>query len=187
MTIMPKHLLSSVAVAACVFVMPATAGEFWLTSNEPRTLSLEAPVGSIVVGNPSVADVSVRTNQELVLFGKMPGLTKIYLFDEDGVQSKVLKIRVQSQRSDMVILQAGPTQYTFSCTTRCDQTFAVGDGTNESRGNGDTIQQQALTRFDMASKATNGSSHAEMEKSQLAAPTGSGDNPEMSVGTDPES
>ena len=105
----------------------AQAGQIWLTMDQVRPFKLENPAQSIVVGNPSIADVTVQDNENLLLFGKAPGLTNIYIFDETGEAVENLIIRVRSPSTDMLTFHRGTARTTYNCTTNCEATITVGD------------------------------------------------------------
>ncbi|MEM6648835.1 MAG: pilus assembly protein N-terminal domain-containing protein [Pseudomonadota bacterium] len=145
----------------CLFLMNiAFAGEVHLTIDQAHTFSLKKPVGSMVVGNPSIADVTVRSNTELLMFGKMPGLTNIYFFDREGGLIDNVKVVVQNPRSNTVTLQSGSQRYTFVCTDVCEQSFTIGDGANNTRLQPTPIAQQATQKFQLATQAAGGSAAA---------------------------
>lgn len=121
-----RTLLSAFAI---VFALTsgAHAGQIWLTMDQVRPFKLENPAQSIVVGNPSIADVTVQDNENLLLFGKAPGLTNIYIFDEKGEAVDNLIIRVRSPSTDMLTFHRGTARTTYNCTTNCEATITVGD------------------------------------------------------------
>ncbi len=113
--------------AALTMTSAAKAEQVWLTMDQVRPFKLENPAQSIVVGNPAIADVTVQDNQNLLLFGKAPGLTNIYIFHEKGDAAGNLIIRVRSPNTDMLTLQRGASRTTYNCTTNCEATITVGD------------------------------------------------------------
>ncbi len=162
------RLLAAFCGAALTVTAPAfAANELWVTIDEAQLHSLEQPVGSIVVANPSIADVTVRSKRELIFFGRMPGTTKVYFFDEKGERFATLDVRVRTPRNRLLTLQSGGTQYSFSCTTHCEQTFMVGDGTNNSRAVMGTVAGQADQKLQMASQASRGISNGRTSQSSL--------------------
>ncbi|MCI5046580.1 MAG: pilus assembly protein N-terminal domain-containing protein [Aquisalinus sp.] len=110
-----------------VWSAPAMAGELWLTIDQVRNYEIETPVSSIVVGNPAIADVTVQSNNKILLYGKTPGLTNIYFFDQNGDRIDNLNIRVQSPSGNMLVLNRGVERATYTCTQKCELTAAVGD------------------------------------------------------------
>jgi len=115
--------------AAALFAMThtASAGQIWLTMDQVQPYKLEKPAQSIVIGNPSIADVTVRENDNLLLFGKGPGLTNIYIFGENGETVENLIVRVRTPSADMLTVHRGVARTTYNCTTNCEVTITVGD------------------------------------------------------------
>ena len=113
--------------AAAAMTQAAAAEQIWLTMDQVRPFKLEKPAQSIVIGNPAIADITIQDNANLLLFGKTPGLTNIYIFDENGEASKNLIVRVRTPSSDMLTVHRGAARTTYNCTTNCEATITVGD------------------------------------------------------------
>ena len=134
-------------------VSAAHAEHVWLTMDQVRPFKLDNPAHSVVVGNPGIADVTVQDNSNLLLFGKAPGLTNIYVFDEDGKTLKNLVIRVRSPSSDMLVVHRGAARTTYNCTTNCEATITVGDSPEVFDG----VSTQVTEKFEQARSAANAS------------------------------
>ena len=105
----------------------AHAEHIWLTMDQVRPIKLATPADSIVIGNPAIADVKVQDGQNLLLFGKAPGLTNIYVFDEETNKSTNYQIRVRTPSADMLVMHRGLNRTTYNCTVVCEETITVGD------------------------------------------------------------
>ena len=110
-----------------MLVTNAQAGQIWLTMDQVRPYQIEQPAGNIVIGNPAIADITVQDNQNILLFGKSPGLTNIFIFDEQGNTIENVMVRVRSQNSDMLTFYHGAARTTYNCTSNCEVTITVGD------------------------------------------------------------
>ena len=121
-----RRIFAAAAIFAAM-TQGAAAEQLWLTMDQVRPFKLEAPAQSIVVGNPAIADVTIQDNTNLLLFGKAPGLTNIYVFDENGDAARNLTIRVRTPSSDMLTVHRGAARTTYNCTTNCEATVTVGD------------------------------------------------------------
>ena len=141
----------SIAVTASVLVFSqaASAEQVWLRMDQVRPYALEKDAGQIVIGNPGIADVKVQDKTKILLFGKTPGATNIYVFDEEGNPVKDLKIRVESSGQDMLTMHRGVARTTYNCMTSCEPTITVGD---ENTGFQNTVAQ-AQTKFDQAASS----------------------------------
>ena len=121
-----RRILTAIAFLVAS-VQSAGAEQLWLTMDQVRPFKLETPAKSIVVGNPAIADVTIQDNANILLFGKTPGLTNIYVFDENGEPTKNLVIRVRTPSADMLTVHRGAARTTYNCTTNCEATVTVGD------------------------------------------------------------
>ena len=105
----------------------ASAEQIWVTMDQVRPYTIKKPASEIIVGNPGIADVTVRDNQRILLFGKSPGLTNVFIFDEDGGTIDNLTIRVKTPLTQMLTMQRGAARTTYNCTTHCEVALTVGD------------------------------------------------------------
>ena len=142
-----------IAVAAMTAsIQTASAQQIWLTMDQVRPYKLEKPAQSVVIGNPSIADVKVQDNSSLLLFGKGPGMTNIYFFDENGETLQNLIVRVRTPSSDMLTVHRGSARTTYNCTTNCEATVTVGDDPVVFGG----VAGQMQAKFNQASNASGG-------------------------------
>lgn len=135
--------------AAVIFALaplPAGAEQIWLTMDQVRPYELAKPAGQIVVGNPAVADVTVQDKERVFLFGKAPGMTNMYIFDDEGEFVDNLIIRVRATGAGMLVMHRGAMRTTYNCTDECDATMTVGDETTSFS----TVQQQVRTKAQQA-------------------------------------
>lgn len=143
-----RMLLSALAVFLAA-ATSAQAEQIWLTMDQVRPYKLDAPASSIVVGNPAIADVSVQDNESLLLFGKAPGLTNMYIFNDAGEPTKNLVIRVRSAGSNMLTFHHGAARTTYNCTHNCEATVTVGDDADTFA----SVSTQVRSKFKQASSA----------------------------------
>lgn len=134
------------AAILAVAAAPANAGQIWLTMDQVRSYSLEKPAGQIVVGNPSIADVTVQDKEQIFLFGKSPGVTNIYVLDDNGEFLDNIVIRVRAAGEGMLVMHRGAQRTTYNCTDQCDPTMTVGDESTVFSA----VQQQVTTKDEQA-------------------------------------
>ncbi|MEQ8936992.1 MAG: pilus assembly protein N-terminal domain-containing protein [Amphiplicatus sp.] len=130
----------SATAAALAAISPASAGQVWLTLDQVRPYELERPAGEIVVGNPGIADITVQDKTRVLLFGKAPGVTNLYIFDEEGKAIDNLIVRVNASSAGMLTLNRGSERTTYACTDNCNATQTVGDGTTSFSEVGQQVQ-----------------------------------------------
>jgi len=72
-----------------------------LPVNKAAILRLPRPSRDVVVANPELMDIVVRSSQELYLFAKKPGQTNAFIFDNAGKQIVNLEINVGIDVKDL--------------------------------------------------------------------------------------
>ena len=124
-----KNAVALAVSAAALCAGGAEAGEVWLTMDYVKPYELPREAGQVIVGNPGIADVEVGHARRLLLFGKSPGTTNLYIFDVDGERIDNLVVRVQALNQNLVVLQEGGLERTtLNCMTICEPTVTIGDG-----------------------------------------------------------
>jgi len=78
----------------------------------------------VVVGNPSIADVTVQDNM-VVLMGRNYGVTNLIILDRQGNQLAALDVTVQiTDKNAVQVFKAGG-RMTLACAPMCEQTLPV--------------------------------------------------------------
>ncbi len=137
------------AAAFTAMISAAQAGQVWLTMDYVRPYKLERPAHNVIIGNPAIADVSVQDASNLLLYGKAPGLTNIYVMDADGEVIENMIVRVRTNSTDMLTYYRGPARTTYNCTTNCEATITVGDDQTVF----DSVSTQVAQKFGQAQTA----------------------------------
>ncbi len=83
----PARLIAALAAAA-VLLVPAVgtaqSGTLNVEIDQARRVQLRGPAGSVIVGNPEIADVTVVDSNTLYITGKGYGVTEIVAVDAIG-------------------------------------------------------------------------------------------------------
>lgn len=81
-----------------------------LSVGRGRLINLPAPMADVFVADDKVADVQVRSNRQLYIFGKAPGETSIYATDAGGrvVYSTVARVGNNIETIDQMLTLAMP-------------------------------------------------------------------------------
>lgn len=140
--------LASLAVVAAALMMwagSARAADLVVTYDQSQLLRLPRPVASVIVGNPSIADVTVQGGNLLVVTGKTFGITNIIALDQQRNIIQDQRVVVRKDEVRTVNLTKGAMRQSYSCTPNCSPTLTIGDDTTYF----DTIQKhgQAKTQF----------------------------------------
>lgn len=104
-----------------------------------RILKIPRAAGTVIIGNPSIVDVTVHDAETLVLTGRSYGVTNVVVLDPAGevVLDDDVTVTSREDRSLRVYRQASRT--TYSCSPHCEPKVTIGD-VQESFG-------QALGQF----------------------------------------
>lgn len=107
----------------------ASAADLIVCYDQSQLLRLPRPVASVIIGNPSIADVTVQGGNLLVVTGKTFGVTNIIALDAE--RNIIQDQRVVVQRDDVrtVNLTKGGLRQSYSCTPNCSPTLTIGDDT----------------------------------------------------------
>jgi len=144
-----RKFVFAAAAAITAMTSAAQAGQVWLTMDYVRPYKLERPAQNVIIGNPAIADVTVQDATNLLLYGKAPGMTNIYIMDSDGAVIENMIVRVKTNSSDLLTLHKGAQRTTFNCTANCEKTITVGDDNSTFT----EVSTQVASKFGQAKTA----------------------------------
>lgn len=83
-----------------------------LSVNTTREMELAQPVRDIIVGNPNIADVIIRSPTKLFIAGKSVGSTNLFLLDAVGkiIDSMQISIHPDAEAAEAAIRSAMPSE-----------------------------------------------------------------------------
>ena len=106
---------------------PVTAGDLIVRYDQSQLLRLPRPASEIIVGNPSIADVTLQDGNLLVVTGKTFGITNIIALDTDHNVIQDQRVMVERDDRRVVNVHKGSQRFTFACTPNCEPTLTIGD------------------------------------------------------------
>lgn len=122
---------ASIAAATLSVLALSTAGasaqDLIVKYDQASIVRLSRPAVEIIVGNPSIADVSVQSGSSLVITGKAFGVTNIIAIDAQGQVIRDQRVMVRTDEERMVGLTKGGLRQSYSCTPICQPTLTIGD------------------------------------------------------------
>lgn len=142
----PRHFIAAMAAITISAPTAVLAEEIWLTMDYVHPIKLDREAAKIIVGNPGIADVTVENATNLLLFGKAPGVTNMFIFDDDGEKIDNMIVRVRALGDNMMTYQRGSQRTTYNCLTLCEATVTVGDGESFAE-----VAQQTAQKYQQAS------------------------------------
>lgn len=130
---------TAVARAAAIATALLLAGAFQMTApaahaadllvryDQSQLIRLPRPASEVIIGNPSIADVSIQGGNLLVVTGKSFGVTNIIALDAQRNIIQDQRVIVQRDEQRMVVLYRGQERESYTCSPYCSPTVTIGD------------------------------------------------------------
>jgi Flp pilus assembly secretin CpaC len=131
-TLLATAMLAAVATdvrSAAADDMVAKKGDMIVKYDQSQLLRLPRPAADIIIGNPTIADVSIQGGNLLVVTGKSFGITNIIILDADRNIIQDQRIMVERDVNKIVHVQRGVNRQSWNCSPQCNPTVTVGDET----------------------------------------------------------
>jgi Flp pilus assembly secretin CpaC len=151
LVLLPMLVLASTA---------ALADGLNLNWREARVVKLAKPATSIVVGDPTVADVTLDTPDTIIVFGKTPGETNILVLSDNQELLLDWPVVVSPTTARHVsVLNASsaeaPTEVLYACgTERCARVLSPTDVQFQSSATSSTSSNTDATKSASSSEST---------------------------------
>jgi Pilus formation protein N terminal region len=119
----------ALAVMACAVAMRAAGAADTLTVvlDQAQIMKLPDRVGTIVIGNPLIADVALQAGGTMVITGKGYGATNIIALDRAGATLMTTTVQVVGPRDNVVVVYRGADRESYSCAPKCERRITLGD------------------------------------------------------------
>ena len=139
-----RGFLCAALAAAAVLVAGAAGAEDTVNLVLDRATVMKMPekVATLIIGNPLIADVSLQPGGVMVLTGKGYGVTNILALDRTGTVLLEKSVQVSGPREDVMVVQRGMLQESYSCAPKCERRITLGD----DRAYFDSTLAQTTTR-----------------------------------------
>jgi len=104
-----------------------SGSDFAVMYDQVRLLRLEEKAADVIVGNPSIADVTIQNGKLLAITGKTFGTTNLIILDRAGrvVMNRRLVVNTDDQK--IVNLTRGSSSQTYNCAPKCQPVLKIGD------------------------------------------------------------
>ncbi len=103
------------------------ATQFDIAVDEAKVIHLDQPPRSVIIGNPSIADVTLENGRILIVTGKAAGETNLIALDAEGREIAARIIRVGVNSGGIVTVYNGRKRETLYCAPLCESIFSAGD------------------------------------------------------------
>jgi Pilus formation protein N terminal region len=124
------------AAGACVSLvvgasLAAAGTPLTVQMDQSQLMMLNADPGTIIIGNPSIADVSLNGRQ-LFIHGHAAGETNLMVFDGGGNKIADFDLSVSHDTANSLVVYKGNAtngtfRYTYSCAPNCEFNMMAGD------------------------------------------------------------
>ena len=143
-----KRVVGAALALAVVAVGTASAASsFRVPIDQARPLTLRAPAAGVVIGNSSIAGVSLQSDKLLFVTGRSYGTTNLIVVGADGRPIYESMITVVSTDSpSTVMVTRGLTTVRNECAPRCRQAPDVSDDSQAF----DEVNKQVSTHASQA-------------------------------------
>jgi hypothetical protein len=123
---------SAAAAMSILLALVATAGvghaaDLVVRYDQSQLIRLPRPATEVIVGNPSIADVSIQGGNLLVVTGKTFGVTNIIALDAQRNIIQDQRVLVERDDQRLVVLYRGAQRESYTCTPACSPTLTIGD------------------------------------------------------------
>ena len=126
-TMLALFASATVAAALAFSATGAKAEELLVRYDQSQLLRVPRPVSEIIIGIPTIADITVQSQKLLVVTGKSFGTTNLILLDNEKNVIQEARVIVLRDQSKVVNLQRGANRESYACSPRCNPTVTVGD------------------------------------------------------------
>jgi hypothetical protein len=109
------------------FSVDAGAADLVVRYDQSQLIRLPRPVSDVIIGNPSIADVTVQGGNLLVVTGKTFGITNIIALDAQRNVIQDQRVVVEAEDRRTLVVHKGSLRETYTCSPTCMPTIVVGD------------------------------------------------------------
>src|ERR1700738_4395099 len=119
-------VLAFARVSATPMRGAGAAETFTVVLDQAQIMPLPDRVGTIIIGNPLIADVALQAGGTTVVTGKGYSATTLSVLDRAGTTVMTKTIQVVGPR-DAVVVYRGIDRESYSCTPTCERRITLGD------------------------------------------------------------
>ena len=140
-----RNLLAMATIACAIWTgTPAAEAKdpIVITMDRAKVMRLPGPAGTVIIGNPGIADATVHDRMTLVLTGKTVGITNLVVLDAKGNPIADEILQVSKIQEGLVTVQRAGARYSYFCTPHCNNMFEVGDAADHFTNTNTQIQMR---------------------------------------------
>jgi len=152
MTKVMKKLTRALLVAGALSIFPGAASHgadnkaFILGVDKAKLFRMKHPASTIIIGNPTIADVSIQDGTLLVFTGKNFGTTNVIILDENDKEIAEFDVSVRSGNARSMTVFKGASRSSYNCAPTCEKSLSVGD----DKDGFDLVKSQMETKMSIS-------------------------------------
>ena len=144
---------AGLAAVSLGFFAPVQAQEqVSVVVDRAKVFRIEEPAKTIIIGNPSIADVVMNDPTTLIITGKSYGTTNLVILDGEGQPIIDEVIVVRPPETGLVTVQRSGQRFSYNCAPSCQPTINMGDQDEFYK----TTSDQAAKHSGLAESAAGG-------------------------------
>lgn len=124
---MRRSILLLAAAVCAMAAASAQAQPLVAPIDQTVTVTLPDAAADVIIGNPTMIDVSLLNARQAVVMGKAYGVTSFQVFDKQGRSIYARQVVVSSADDNRVSYFRGSNLYNYSCAPRCERTPMPGE------------------------------------------------------------
>ena len=121
-----RNTLGAISLVLLSSSSALAAQELVILTDQTQLMTIAGNPGTVVVGNPSIADATVH-GSKIFVHGRAHGTTNMIILDQDGNQISSFDISVQVRQNNAVAVFKSGNRYSYDCAPLCETTVEVGD------------------------------------------------------------
>lgn len=123
-------LLAAILTLAspCIGLAAEEREQLKVAVDHARVVKIDRAAETVIIGNPSIVDVTVHDSETLVLTGRSYGITNFVVLDRDGKSIVDEEVAVSSFERGSIRIFRQAQRTTYSCLPECEPTVTIGDG-----------------------------------------------------------
>jgi Flp pilus assembly secretin CpaC len=119
-----------------------------MTIDESKVVRLPDTMKTVVLGNPAIADVTIKNDKLLILTGMAPGSTNLIVLNDKDEPIMEQKINVIVSEHVVTVQRNGTVAMAYACRPSCRPTVAAPVSADAARRNPAGAGNMAMARFD---------------------------------------
>ncbi len=101
--------------------------EILLDIDYTEGFQLKSKASQIVIGNPVIADITVRDDKYIFLSGKSPGRTNMLVYGSDGALKERYNVMVRDPNTYLTVFQGAQDKTHYDCLPNCQRVLRIED------------------------------------------------------------